>query len=265
MAARDFGEAEDARGVAKLIEHAAVKRFEATLLGGCEVIWEREGREVSEDSAHGLQTSLDLGGTRRGGGRAGLGMQATERVTKELATVGGISGLIGLDDDQGVARLEAVPLDAGKDSVLVLMAELAESARQRGSEGARTQFVPGRLGQTRAQRDAAVNPVGLVAEQARDRTLGEAVVGDERADDAGLVERSQRPRRSVGREQEPLVLRNLPRLLHDDGHEAMALLAPALEASESVEDLMGAVGGGDHAQRKIGELGDASLAVARPQ
>lgn len=132
--------------MAKLIEHAAVQRLEATLLGGCEVIGEREGREVSEDLAHGLQTPLDLGGPRRGGGGAGLGMQATERVTKELATVGGIGGLIALDDNQGVACLEAVPLDAGEDSVLVLVAELAERARQRRSQGARTQLARGGLG-----------------------------------------------------------------------------------------------------------------------
>jgi hypothetical protein len=140
VGARALGDAEDARGVAKLVEHAAVQRIEATLLSGREVEREREGGEVLEDPAHGLEAPLDVGSAWRGGGRLGLGMQATERVTHQLAAVGIIGGAIGFDDRLGVTRLEAMPLDARQESILVLVPERAQRLAQRRSDGARTQL-----------------------------------------------------------------------------------------------------------------------------
>lgn len=132
--------------MAKLIEHAAVECFEAPLLGRREVIGQREGGEVLEGLAHGLQAPLDLGGARRGGRRPGLGMQAAERVTHQRAAVRFIGSAIGLDDDQGIARLEAVPLDTRKERVLVLVRERAQLLRQRRSDRARAQLTRSGVG-----------------------------------------------------------------------------------------------------------------------
>jgi hypothetical protein len=197
---------EDARGVAQLVEHALVQRLEPALLGRSEVLGEREGGEVSQRRTDALQLPLQLDRPRRGGGTGRLGMQAAERVAQKRSTVGRVGGAVGVDERLGIARRQAMALHDGEDRVLVLALERAQGARQRHADGAFGELALGRGGQPSPQRQSVADPVGLVAEHPRDLRLRAAVLGDQGADDAGLVERRAGARRRVGREQQALVL-----------------------------------------------------------
>jgi hypothetical protein len=233
--------------VAKLVEHALVHRLEAALLGRSEVVREREPGEVSQRRADGLQVALDLSRTRRADRRGGLGMQVAERVAAQRGPVGLVGRLVGVGEGQGIARSEAVALDAPQDRVLVLASEPAQRAGERDADDALPELALGSRRQAGAQLHAALDPVALVAEQARDPGRREVIVADEGADNPGLVERRDGPRRRVGGEQQSLVLGRRGRALDDHGDEPMARLEPARQAAEPVNDLVLAGGDRDRA------------------
>lgn len=94
---------------------------------------------------------------------------------------------------------------------------------------------------------APSHPVALAPQVARYPLGGEPLLGDQRAHHPCLIEGGEGARRCVGNEQQPFVLPRRARLLEDHRDVAAALLAPAGQAFEPVDELIGAVVGGHHA------------------
>jgi len=255
----------DAGCVVKAREGAGEEGFDAALLGRGEVGGEREGGEVVEGAADVLEVALDLGRARRDGGGARLRAQAAERVAQQLAAIGLVGDVKELDEPQGLGGGQPVALGAVEELVLVLVAELAQGAREGRADGAPGELALGGRRQAAADGQASFDPVGFVSQEPSDGYRSEPVLIDERADHLAFVEGGHGARRSVGLQQEPLVLRRRSRALEDDGHGARALLAPAAQALEAVEDFEGAVVFGRDSQRHLGQRLGKGLALARAQ
>lgn len=244
---------------------SGMEGLEASALGRGEVVGEREGCEVVEGAADVLQAALELDGAGRDGCRAGLWAQAAERVAQQQAAVGLVGAAEELDQPQRLARGQAVALGAVEDLVLILVAKLAECARERRADGAPGELELDGRGEAGPERQPGLDPARLVPQQASDGRGGQPVLVGERPDDPRFIEGGHGARRGVGLEQEPLVLGPHGRALDDDGHGGRALLTPAVQALEAVEDLEEAVGGWGDSQRQFGQLPGRALALARSQ
>ena len=247
----------------KVGEGRGVEGLEAAALGRGEVVGEREGAESVEGAADLLELALELDGAG-GDGRGGrFGPQAAERVAQQLAAVGLVGAGEELDQSDCLGRTQAMALGAVEELVLVLVAERAQGVRERRPDGAPGEPALRGRRQAGAKRQARLDPARLVAQQPRDAAGGQPVLLGERADHPRLVEGGRGARRGIGEQQEPLVLGGQRRALDDDGHAGRALLAPALQALEAVDDLEAAVVGGGDSQRQIGQLLRRDLALAR--
>ena len=243
---------------------SGVESLEAPAFGRGEVVGEREGGEVIEAAADALEPALELG--RAGGDGRGrrLWAQAAERVAQEQASVGLVAGAKELDEHQRLPRGQAMALGAVEDAVLVLVSQRTQGPRQGRPHGALGERALGG-GRQRAEGQAGFDPARLVSQQARDPARGQSVLLGEGLDDFRLVEGRHGARRGVGQQQPPLLLHRRRGAFDHRGHEARALLAPALQPLEAVEDLEEAVIGGSHAQRQLGQRLRRDRALAGAQ
>ena len=244
---------------------AGVEGLEAAAFGRGEVVGEREGGEVVEGAANVLEAALELDGPGRYGRGIRLGPQAAKRVAQQQAAIGLVGAGEELDQPEGLGRTQAVALGAVEDLVLIPVAELAQGARERRPDDPLAQLARRGVREAGADGQARLDPGRLVTQQPRDAARRQSVLLGERADHLRLVERGHGARRGVGQEQQPLVLDRRGRALDDHGYRGRALLAPALEALEAVEDLEAAVGGGGDPQRQLCQLLRRALALARAQ
>jgi hypothetical protein len=224
--------------VLQLAEQGGVQRFETAALGRPEVIRQDEGGDVRECAMQAAQLDLELGGPRRER-RSLRGRRAhdTEGRAQELAATGRVRDAEGADQANRLRGGEPVAVACVEERVLLVAGERGEAVGQRGTDGAAGESSRGPGRQPPTEREAAVDPVGFVAEPARHLTRSQLVVIDERAHDAGLVERGAGARRRVGDQQQALVVGHGPRRFDDHRDEAVALLSPAREALEAVEHL----------------------------
>jgi hypothetical protein len=107
---------------------------------------------------------------------------------------------------------------------------------------------------TSGQRQPALDPGLLAAEELGDRGQGEAVFVRERCDDAGLVHGAEGLAGGVGSE-EPRLGGRAGDGLDEDGDFAEPFANPEGQSLEAVEDLEGAVGGGGDANGERREIG----------
>ena len=249
----------------KVGDGPGVEGLESATLGRGEVLGEREGGEVVEGAPDVLEAALELDGAGRDGGGRGLRAQAAERVAQQLSAVGLVGAAEELDQTQGLAPCQAVTLGAVEEPVLVLVAERAQGVRERRADGAPGEPLLRGAREAGADGQARLDPALLVAQEPRDAARGQPVVLGERAGHLRLVERGDRARRGVGQEQQPLVLGRRGRPLDDDRDRGRALLAPALQSLEAVEDLEAAVGRGGDPQRQLGQLLRRASSFARAQ
>jgi hypothetical protein len=248
------GSAEGVRRRHELCDDAAILRGEAPGFGRRQVCGDGEGDEVGERGADVSEALLELGEAWRAGrGRGRIGTDRAERRPQQRAAVVLVGGAIGVDQCQGFARGETVLLAGREHGLLVRGRQRRERLGERGTQGAAPQPLRTARRQASAERAAPPDPRGLAPEQMGRRRDGQAVV-EQRADDRGLVAWGERARRSVGREQQELVLQCAARVLDDCWHQRRARLAPARQALEAVEDLVVAVYGRDHAERQLGEV-----------
>jgi hypothetical protein len=189
------------------------------------------------------------------------GPDEIERRGQERATIRLVSDAIRLDEPERLGRLQAVAFDGPEDRVLVLVGQAAEVVRERRTDRSSSELVVGERRQSCGQREAAGGPVLAVAEQPGDAPRRHAVVFDERADDPGLVESRYGARGRIGLEEQPFLLDRRRRGLDEDSNDVVALLAPAREALESVQDFV-AVGAA--ACDSDGEIGRLPRATAQP-
>lgn len=249
----------------KVGDGCGVEGLEPATLGRGEVLGQAEGGEVVEGAPDLLEAALELDGAGRDGGGRGLRAQAAERIAQQLSAVGLVGAAEELDQPQSLARGQADSLGAVENPVLVLVAERAQGVRERRADGTPGQPLLGGAREAGADGQARLDPARLVPQEPRDAARGQPFLLGERAGHLRLVERGHGARRGVGQQQQPLVLGCRGRALDDDGHLGRALLAPALEALEAVEDLEGAVVRRGDAQRQLGQLLRRAPCFARAQ
>lgn len=156
-------------------------------------------------------------------------------------------------------------LGAVEELILLSVAERAQGMGEGRSDEPLGQPAGRGVGEAGADGQARLDPGRLVAEEPRDAAGGQLVLLGERADHLGLVERCQGARRGVGQEQQPLVLDGRGRALDNHWYCGRALLSPAIQTLEAVEDLEAAVGGRGDAQRQLGQLLGCALGLAWPK
>lgn len=256
---------EDTRSLLQLFGHALVERREAAVLRRGEVIGEREGSEVFERSPHGVEARLDLGGARRARRCGRVLAERVERSPEQRLLVGLVGGAVGVDEHHRVVRLQRMALDGEDERVLVLRRQRRERVREGGPDESARESIGGGGREASAERDASRDPAGLLAQEASDRLLRATLLVDQRADDPRLVERSERPRRRVRLEDEPLVVLRPSGSLHDDRDGGMALLAPEQEPLESIDDFVAAALGGNDSDGEVGAVAHPDDRRAGPQ
>jgi hypothetical protein len=226
--------AEGLGGVLELDQHAGVARHQAPLLGGWQLGWNLELGQLGKGLADLLQAPLQLRGGRRDDKvLGGSWSQHLQRPLQKLAPVDLIGDSVAGDQRQGLAMLEAVAMDADKHEILVLLLQRAQG-----------------MSQARPDRPPSLHPLGFAAEQACDPRGCQPVLLQQRADHSCLVQGGQRAWRCVGEQQQTLVLLHRRGTLHHHGNPLAALLPPALEPFEAVDDLVAPVLTGHDANRE---------------
>jgi hypothetical protein len=226
---------EGAGGGEELVDHAAVARLQAPLLGRCQVVGHGKGRQILQGPANAFELFFELGearGERRG--LCGIAAGDPQRRSQQLAAFALAGGAVGVKQRQRFAGLEAVLLAGREHGLLVLGRQRAKRVRERGPDRSAPQPLLDRGREARAQGETRGDPSGLAPEQPPYGRDGQAILGPQRADDARLVERGQGPWGRVGQEQQALVLLCALRAFDHDRHERGACLAPALQALESI-------------------------------
>lgn len=117
-------------------EGRGVGGFQTTTLGWGEVVGEAEGGEVVERVPDLLEAAFVLEAARRDRAQGRLGAQLAERIAQQRAAVRLVRAAEELDEPRGFGRGHAVPLGAVEELVLVLVAKLAQVARERRADGA---------------------------------------------------------------------------------------------------------------------------------
>ena len=196
------------------------------------------GLELARRGAEGR----DDGRPGRGRGRAGI---ADERLAG-----GAIRGHApGGEEGLGLPGAQAVAHD-GLGQLFLLAAGPAGQGEGGGGREAAVIDMRGHVGgQPPAQGQAPLYPGPPVPADLDDLRGGQVIIGHQGVDDAGFVHRARGTPRGVGLEQ--------PRFgddrrrgvgFHDRRDVGVALAAPAGQALEAVEDLVGAVRGRGHPQ-----------------
>lgn len=250
--------------MSKLVEDASIERFDAAALRPCELIGDGHLLEVDQRVSDGLEPGFE-GDGHGGERRRRLGLQASLGVAEQLASVVVVGDAIGADQGDGFVAAQPVALDGADQGVLLLVGQGTERVGEGGADLGVGQLLLGRGAEVPADVEAAGHPARALAQEPGDLGLGLAVVVDERADDPRFVEGGHGTWRGVGAEQQALVLLGRGRPLDHDRHELAALLSPASQALEAVDDLIDAVVGRRDAQGHLGPLVDLLSRGARSQ
>jgi hypothetical protein len=215
-----------------------MERFDPARLTGREVVGDGEGAEVDEPVFDTVEPSLELDGSR-GADPRGLRIRSDDAqgIAEDLAPVDLIGDAESTDEGERFVAAKVVLVDRREERILVLRRECGEREGERGSEGSSCEALVDEIGAAEVDRETSHDPARLLAEETRGGPLREAILANERGHDPRLVEDRDRARRSVGGEEEPLVFGDARRLLDDDGDLATAVLTPARQALESVDQL----------------------------
>jgi hypothetical protein len=238
-------------GVSKLFEDASVERLDAAAFGLGELVGDGQLLEVDERLSDGLEAGFESDGWGRQRWRW-LGLQAALWVAQQLAAIVFVSDAVGADQRDGFVAAEPMTLEGGDQRGLVRVGHRAQRVGESGADLRFPQLLLCRCCEVPADVDTACHPARALAQQPGDLGLALAVVVDERADDPRLVEGGHGARRGVGAEQQPLVLRGRGRPLDYDRRELTALLAPAAQALEAIDDLVAAVADRRDTQGQLG-------------
>jgi hypothetical protein len=143
----------------------------------------------------------------------------------------------GGNEPENLTRLELRSLGGVPDLVLRFVREPGERERDRGPDRPVGELQARLARESRGERVALLDPARALLEHASCRAPRELVVLEERADDLGLVTRTDGARRRIRLEQESLELGVGRGRVHNDGNARPALRAPALEPLEAVDHL----------------------------
>lgn len=167
-----------------------MQRLKTPLLGRCQLRRDLERREVGQGAPDTMQFRLELGGSGRQG-RSGrlLAAQPLQRVAQQLLAVVRIGSAPGCHEHQGLARTQAVPFHAREQRVLLGLGQRCERVRLRRPHGAASHPLFDVRRQPRADRLATLNPIRLAPDETGHQRGRQAIVLEQRADHARLVQR----------------------------------------------------------------------------
>ena len=241
-------------GVAEQVETPVMLGFETAPLGVGEARGrQREGGEVEQCLLQAGEALLEA--CREGAeGRKALGLwpDGGEGVADEGGALTlGVGRAPGGGEGHRLALLEAMAECRVQQSLLVLVGQGTEGVGERGTDASFVESVLGGGSESGGKGVAASDPGLAASEQASGRGEGEAVVADERVDDARLVHRREGARWSVGAQHQRLALEGGQRVLDDHGDVSRARGGPASQPLETIDDLEGAVLLRDDSQRQV--------------
>ena len=191
----------------------------------------------------------------RGRGRAGIAQQ-------RLARRGVQGGAPGGEERVGLSGAKPVAHDALGQTRLLARWEAGQGARGGGREPPLVEMATEFGGEPTAERQAPVHPASPAAKQLGDLSGREMIVGGEGADHARLVHRAHGASGRVGLEQSGLAHDPGAGVFHDHGDVGVPLAAPAGQALEAIEDLVGALPGRRHPQGQRSQRGPGIRARA---
>jgi len=131
-----------------------------------------------------------------------------------------------------------VPIPRGDDRVLVVGPQRDQGLGQAGTDLARVDLALDVGREPAGQHHSPAHPVRFALQRARDRLRAEPVVVAEGGHDPSLVEDRERAARRVRAQHQPLRVGDVARLLDEHRDAARALVSPALERLEAVDDLI---------------------------
>ena len=150
--------------------------FESSALGRSQILGQMEAGDVRQGLAESVQGALERSGLRRGGGALVLlGRQLPERIGEQPSPVGLVGDTECGDQAQRLVCGNFVLLDGREQVVLLLGRERHKRGGQRGTDGAVGELVRGLGPEPRGQRQAALDPVALAAQE-MDNGSGREVV-----------------------------------------------------------------------------------------
>lgn len=200
---------------------------------------------------------LDLarsGAEGRDGRLAGSGRGAAGIAHQSLASRGVRGGAPGGEKSFGLPGAQPVAPDALGQALLLGVGKRRQGIGSRGREPTLVEVSSQLGGEPTTKSQAPVHPGSPPAEQLGDLSGRELIVVRERADHTRLVHRAHGAPGRVGLEQSGLAHdTGAGVLLHDHGDVGVSLAAPAGQALEAIEDLVGAVTGRSHTQGQRGQ------------
>ncbi|HVQ78073.1 MAG TPA: hypothetical protein VMT79_21340 [Candidatus Binatia bacterium] len=225
----------------------------------------RELGEIALGLAEARLECACRGPQRRDGARPRLGNTAAGIAHERLARRRVRGHAPGREQRVGLAGAQPVPHDRLGQPLLLA----ARQARQGGGGGGRQAAVievRGHLGgEPPAEGQAPLHPAAPMGQQLGDLRRRELIVIREGADDPRLVHRAHGAPGGIGRQQSGLVDDpGAGGLFHDHGDVRAALAAPAGQALEAIEDLVGAVPDRRHPQGQRGQ-GGAGIRARAPE
>ena len=118
---------------------------------------------------------------------------------------------------------------------------------QGGADDAMGKLVLGPSRQARSDQQSTSHPVGFAPQPPGDGGLAQTLLAGEGTDNPRLIQRGEGARGRVGEQQQAFVLHRVAGRLQDDRDMLPSLLSPTRKALEAVDDLIGVVFGGHHA------------------
>lgn len=244
---------QDPGGVVEQREHASVLGLEAAPLGVAQaLLGEAEGREVGEHRPRSRET---LGEPRperaERACRLALGTHGGDRLAQDPVALGVALGRAERgDEDLGLATTEVMASGRVERGALEPLGERAQREPQPHADLACVERALPAWREVAGEREAARGPRALLPGAPGDVQEREAVLVDERGDDARLVHGAERARRRVRREQEQLLVGGGARGLDDDLDVRRTSGAQLGQELEAVDDLVGPVARGHGPERQ---------------
>jgi hypothetical protein len=194
--------------------------------------------------------------------RAGRG---APRIAQERLAGGRVvgRGAPGGEPRLGLPRAQAVARDGVGQARLLPARQRRQGVGRGGGEAPGIDVARQLRGEPTAEGQAPVHPAPAAAEELPDPGGRQVVVVGQGADHPGLVHGAQRAARGVGLEQAGLT-HDAGGVFHDHRRVGVALAAPARQALEPIEDLVGAVADRGDAQGERGQ-GARGIGARAPQ
>ena len=202
-----------------------------------------------------VESSFQLGGAR-GQDRRRIGSQDASWVGEHRGPVALVGDAVCRHEDRDVRGAQAVRERGLEHLVLILRCQRGQRVRRGGPQTSGGQFGAGAGREPRREVQALRHPPRLLREQVGDGARGEAVLVDQRLNDACLVGGGDRARRRVSHQHEPLVVDGGQGALHDRRDGRSPHRAPPLEPAKPVEDFEMTVVCRDDPDRCVGQLLD---------